>query len=245
MKLGVASYSLRAFDRAAAIRMIQTLETPWISIKDVHLAQTLQAAEIAAGAAEFCAAGLHIMSGGNIDLKGATLEELRPKFEYAKNAGMPMIVCAPTHENLKLVEQLAKEYDIRAAIHNHGPEDKFFPSPLTVLKAVEGLDPRVGLCMDVGHSVRAGADPVAAIAQAGPRLLDMHIKDLTDYSTAKSQVDVGDGKIPFPAIFKQLKKINYTGCINLEYEINEKDPLPGMRRSFSYLRGVLAGLANA
>jgi sugar phosphate isomerase/epimerase len=97
--------------------------------------------------------------------------------------------------------------------------------------------------MDIGHSARTGVDVVKSIADAGSRLLDMHVKDLADLSVKESQCDVGDGKMPFPAIFKQLKKMGYKGCINLEYEINAKDPLPGMQRSFSYMRGVLAGLA--
>jgi sugar phosphate isomerase/epimerase len=160
-------------------------------------------------------------------------------------------VCAPLQTNLKLVGQLVKEYNIRCAIHNHGPEDKQFPTPQSVLKAVEGLDPRMGLCMDVGHSARAGADVVKSIAEAGNRLLDMHVKDLSTFTVPEGgkpgdvQVDVGAGKMPFPQIFKQLKKMKYSGCVNLEYEINAKDPLPGMQRSFAYMRGVLAGLAAA
>jgi sugar phosphate isomerase/epimerase len=251
IKLGVATYSLRSFDRAKAIEMIKALQISWVSIKDVHLSQTIPPAEIEAGAKEFTGAGLKITSGGNVDMKETTVEGLRKHFEYAKHAGMPMMVCAPLPENVKLVEQLVKEYNIKCAIHNHGPEDKHFPTPQSVLKAVDGLDPRVGLCMDVGHSARAGADVVKSIAQAGTRLLDMHVKDLSTFTVPPGkkpgdvQVDVGDGIMPFPQIFKQLKKMKYTGCVNLEYEINAKDPLPGMQRSFSYLRGVLAGLAAA
>jgi sugar phosphate isomerase/epimerase len=228
----------------------------------MHIPQKSSKAEVQAGAKEyvslelvraaakdFADAGIKITSGGNVDMKEDSVEGLRPHFEYAKAAGMPMMVCAPIHENLKMVEQLVKEYDIRAAIHNHGPEDKHFPTPQSVLEAVRNLDPRVGLCMDVGHSARAGADVVKSIADAGSRLLDMHVKDLKDFTgkltPAFGQCDVGDGEMPFPAIFKQLKKMNYQGCVNLEYEINDKNPLPGMQRSFSYLRGVLAGLAGA
>lgn len=245
IKLGVATYSLRSFDRTQAIEMIKTLKTPWISIKDVHLKQTIPTAEIEAGAKEFRDAGLKIMSGGNVDMKEKDLEGLRKHFEYAKAAGMPMMVCAPLHENLKLIESLVKEYNIKIAIHNHGPEDKNFPTPQSVLEAVRGLDPRCGLCMDVGHSARTGVDVVKEIADAGPRLLDMHVKDLANFHDKASQVDVGVGIMPFPRIFKLLKKMNYQGCVNLEYEINAKDPLPGMQRSFSYMRGVLAGLASA
>jgi sugar phosphate isomerase/epimerase len=145
---------------------------------------------------------------------------------------------------------LVKEYDIRIAIHNHGPEDKNFPTPQSVLEVVRKLDSRCGLCMDIGHSVRAGADPVKEIVDAGPRLFDMHVKDLSAFNEesyklpAFGQCDVGDGVMPFPAVFKQLKKMNYKGCVNLEYEINDSDPQPGVQRSFSYMRGVLAGLAS-
>jgi sugar phosphate isomerase/epimerase len=262
IKLGVATYSLRSFDRTKAIEMIKSIETPWISIKENHLAQKSSKAEVQAGAKEYASlesvragakeftdAGLKIMSGGNVDMKETTIEGLRPHFEYAKAAGMPMMVCAPTQENVKMVEALVKEYNIKIAIHNHGPEDKHFPTPQSVLEAVRSLDPRCGLCMDVGHSARAGADVLKSIADAGSRLLDMHVKDLKDFTgkgtPSFGQCDVGDGEMPFPGIFKQLKKMNYQGCVNLEYEINDKNPMPGMQRSFSYMRGVLAGLAGA
>ena len=245
IKLGVCTYSVRNFDRAKAIAMIKTLDTPWISIKDVHLKQDEPAAAIEAGAKEFRDAGLRIMSGGNVSMTETDLAGLRKHFEYAKAAGMPMMVCAPLHENLHLIEQLVKEYNIRIAIHNHGPEDKNFPTPQSVLEAVRTLDPRCGLCMDVGHTARTGVDVVESIVQAGPRLLDMHVKDLADFRSKDSQVDCGAGRMPFPQIFKQLKKMGYKGCVNMEYEINGNDPLPGMQRSFAYMRGVLAGLASA
>src|SRR5215472_8991742 len=251
IKLGIATYSLRSFDRATAIQMLKKLQVKYISIKDVHLKLTAPAEELRAGRAEFDAAGFVVTSGGNVDMtKGVTVEDLRPRFEYAKNAGLPMMVCAPTHENIKAVEALVKEYDIRIAIHNHEPEDKHFPTPQSVLEVVRGLDKRCGLCMDIGHSARAGADIVKSVAEAGDRLFDMHVKDLSDptnkdfMAARNSQVDIGDGKLPFPALFKQLKKIGYTGCVNMEYEINAKDPMVGMLRSLSYMRGVLAGLAG-
>jgi sugar phosphate isomerase/epimerase len=244
IKLGVASYSLRAFDRSKAIEMIRALQTPWISIKEFHLRYVSTPEQLAAGRKEFESAGLKIMSGGNVAMEKDDPEDIRRYFEYARRSGMPMMVCAPTHSNLPTVEKFVKEYNIAIAIHNHGPEDKQFPTPESVLAAVKGMDPRCGLCMDLGHSARTGVDVVKSIADAGPRLLDVHIKDLRDLKVKESQCDVGDGAMPIPAIFRQLKKMNYQGCVNLEYEINEKDPLPGMQRSFSYMRGVLAGLAG-
>jgi len=246
IKLGVATYSLRNFDRATAIDMLKKLKVQYVSIKDIHLKIGAPEAETKAGRAEFDAAGLTVTSGGNVDMtKGTSVETLRPQFEYAKAAGLPMMVCAPTHENIKAVETLVKEYNIRIAIHNHGPEDKHFPTPQSVLEVVRKLDKRCGLCMDIGHSARTGVDVVETIAGAGDRLFDMHVKDLRDMKVKESQCDIGDGAMPFVAIFKQLKKMGYTGCINMEYEVPVKDPTMGMMRSLSYERGVLAALAGA
>jgi sugar phosphate isomerase/epimerase len=245
IKLGIATYSLRSFDRPTAIAMLKKLQVKYLSIKDqFHLKQELTPDELRAARKEFDDAGFTVTSGGNVDMsKGSTIEYLRPKFEYAKNAGLPMMVCAPTHENIKNVEALVKEYNIRIAIHNHGPEDKHFPSPESVLEVVNKLDKRCGLCMDIGHATRAGSDVVKCAAQAGDRLFDMHVKDLRTKTDKDSQCDMGDGALPIPALFKQLKKMGYSGCVNLEYEINAKDPMQGMLRSLSYERGVLAGLA--
>ena len=241
-KLGVASYSLREFQRSLAIRMIKEINTPYVSVKEFHLTYISPPRELERGRREFERAGLKIMSGGNIGLEKDDEADIRKYFEYAKTCGMPMIVCAPTHANLKKLEAAVKEYNIKAAIHNHGPEDKNFPSPESVLDAVQGLDPRVGLCMDVGHSSRAGSDIVKVALKAGPRLLDLHIKDLKDPMGKASQCDVGEGSLPIVGLFKALKQIGYTGCVNLEYEINADNPLPGMQKSFAYMRGVLAGL---
>ena len=98
--------------------------------------------------------------------------------------------------------------------------------------------------MDVGHTSRTGVDIVQSMVEAGPRLLDMHVKDLADPMAKDSQVPVGDGKLPIREIFAQLVKMKYNGSVNLEYEIQETDPLPGMKKSFAYMRSILGGMQN-
>ncbi|MCC6393100.1 MAG: sugar phosphate isomerase/epimerase [Bryobacterales bacterium] len=241
-KLGVASYSFREFSRSLAIRMTKQIGTPYINIKEYHLSYRSTPEEIAKARSEFQKAGLTILGGGNISLSKNDEAELRHYFEYAKAAGMPVMVCAPTKETLPIVEKLAIEYNIRMAIHNHGPEDRHFPTPQSVLKEIRNMHPLMGLCIDAGHTARTGVDVVESIAEAGSRLHDMHIKDLRDPKEKGSQCIVGDGALPIPAIFKQLKKMKYTAGVMLEYEIDADNPLPGMQRSFSYMRGVLAGM---
>jgi sugar phosphate isomerase/epimerase len=243
LKLGVASYSLRNFPRAKAIEMTKTLRTPYINLKSFHLPYESSPGEIAAARSEIEAAGLQIVGGGTITFETDSDEGVQKYFDYAKAAGMPVMVSTCHPAVLPRVEKFAKRYDIKVAIHNHGPEDEHFKSPYDVLEAVKGMDSRMGLCMDIGHTVRAGTDPVRAAADAGPRLLDMHAKDLRDLNVKESQCIVGEGKIPIPALFRQLQTMRYPGYVNLEYEIDADDPLPGMKQSMAYMRGVLAGLA--
>jgi sugar phosphate isomerase/epimerase len=244
VRLGVASYSLRNFPRAKAIEMVQALGTPYINLKSVHLPYELPPAELAAARQEIEAAGLQIVGGGTITFGKDTDDDVRRYFEYAKGAGMPVMVATADPAILPRVERFAQQYDIKVAIHNHGPEDKRFPSPYDVLKHVRSMDSRMGLCIDIGHTVRTGTDVVRAIADAGPRLLDMHAKDLRDLTAKGSQCVVGQGAIPIAAIFQQLQAMRYAGYVNLEYEIDPDDPLPGMKQSFAYMRGVLAGLST-
>lgn len=248
IKLGVASYSFRKFPRAQAISMTRELGTPYLNVKDFHLPLDSTPEQIDAAVKEFHNAGIILVGCGTVTFNKDEDADVRQKFEYAKRAGFPVIVCAPTHAVLPRLEKFVKEYDIKIAIHDHGPEDKNFPTPQSVLEAVKDLDPRCGLCMDIGHAARTGADLVQSIQQAGPRLLDMHAKDLADPHNPDwkvgrdSQVAVGEGKLPIRQIFAELIKIKYKGCVNLEYEIHPDDPLPGMKKSFAFMHGVLADL---
>jgi sugar phosphate isomerase/epimerase len=245
IKLGIASYSFRSFPREKAIAMAKELGTPYINIKDFHLKMDSTPEQTQAAKKEFADAGLILVGCGNVSFQKNDEADIKAKFDYAKAAGFPLIVCAPTHETLPKLEKYVKEYDIKIAIHDHGPEDKYFPTPESVLNAVKDMDPRIGLCMDIGHTSRDGVNIVEWIEKAGPRLLDMHTKDLSDPMVRESQVAVGDGKLPIPQIFLKLIELKYKGCVNLEYEVHADNPMPGMQKSFSYMRGVLAGIRAA
>jgi sugar phosphate isomerase/epimerase len=241
-KLGVASYSFRKLSRADAIKALEALKVRYVNIKDFHASIKATPEEWKQARQDFTNAGIEIIGVGNVSFAKNDETEMRRNFDYAKTLGAPVMVMAPTRETLPFVEKLVKEYDIKAAIHNHGPEDKHFPAPADVLKAVKGMDPRMGLCIDVGHTARTGADVVQSIKDAGPRLHDLHLKDLADMMNKDSQVAVGDGRMPIPAIFRQLQRMGFKGGAMLEYEINADNPLPGMQKSFAYMRGVLAGM---
>ena len=223
--------------------MVKALGTRYVNFKSVHLPFESSPDQLAAARREIEGAGLVIVGGGVITFDEDTDAGVEKYFAYAKAAGMPLIAIHTDPKLLPRIERFAKQYDIKVAIHNHGPEDKHFPSPYDALPHVKQLDPRIGLCIDVGHTVRTGTDVVRAVADVGPRLLDMHMKDLRDLTAKGSQCIVGEGAIPIADIFRQLGAIGYRGYVNLEYEIDPDAPLPGMKQSFAYMRGALAGLA--
>jgi sugar phosphate isomerase/epimerase len=243
IKLGVCSYTFRNFSREQMLGFLKQLNMSELNVKDVkdHLPADPEPETTALAA--YQAAGIKLHAAGTLYFRKDEDDDVRKQFEYCKRAGIKVIVAGdPTPETLPRIEKFVKEYDIRFGIHNHGPEDKVWPSPLDVLKAVKGMDPRMGCCIDVGHTVRAGTDVVEAIRQIGPRLFDVHIKDLTDFTAKESQVTVGDGIMPIREIFEALIAIRYGGFVDLEYEVHGDDPMPGVIGSLAYMRGVLTGL---
>ena len=243
IRLGVASYTFRTLDTARLVASMKQLRLTDLNLKDVHLPMG-SADEVKKHADELRAAGMKLTAAGTISFTKDDDADIRQKFEYVKAAGIPIIVGAPTRAVLPRVEKFVKEYDIKLAIHNHGPEDKEWPSPLDILAAVKNMDPRVGCCIDVGHTMRAGTDPIEAIRKVGPRLHDMHMKDLGNKTEKESQVAVGEGIMPIPEIFRTLEEIGYKGHVDLEYEIHGDNPMPGAIESFAYMRGVLSGMGQ-
>ena len=243
IRLGLASYTFRNFSRVQMIGLMNQLNVFELNAKDVEDHLPMDAQQEAAALADYGAAGIKLHAAGAIYFAKDEDADIRSKFEYCKRAGIGLIVAGdPTPETLPRMEKFVMEYDIRIALHNHGPEDKLWPSPLDVLKAVKGMDPRIGCCIDVGHTVRAGTDVVQAIHEVGPRLFNMHMKDLTNFQSKESQVAVGDGIMPVRKMFEALIATKYQGFVDLEYEIHPDDPMPGVIASFAYMRGVLAGM---
>ncbi len=242
VRLGIASYTFREFKQPQQlIDFMHQLNLKYVNLKDFHLPMTPIDA-VPAEADVYRKAGLTITGGGTIYFLKDEDEDIKQKFDYAKAAGFPMMVCSPTHAAIERVESFVKKYDIKIAIHNHGPEDKEWPSPHDILKVIGNMDKRVGCCVDVGHTMRAGDDVPSTLKDVGPRLLDMHMKDLGDKTSKESQVAVGEGIMPVREIFQTLIDMKYPGFVDLEYEINGKDPMPGVTKSIASMRKTLADM---
>jgi len=246
IRLGMASYTFRSFTRAQVIGFMKQLNLADLNCKDVKDHLPMDPALEAQAVADYASAGIKLHAAGTIAFPKDDDDDIRSKFEYCKRAGISVIVAGdPAPATLPRIEKFVKEYNIQFAIHNHGPEDKIWHSPLDVLKAVKNMDPRMGCCIDVGHAARAGTDVVQAIHEVGARVHDIHIKDLANFQSRDNQVDVGDGIMPIRGIFEALIAIKYKGFVDLEYEIHGDNPMPGVIESFGFMRGVLAGMGYA
>ena len=237
-ELGMASYTFREFPLEQALAMTRRLGLKRIAFKDFHLKLDATPAQIESTIAKVKEAGLELYGGGVIYMRSEA--DVNRAFDYAKAAGMGTIIGVPNHELLDLVNKKVQEYNIRVAVHNHGPGDKVYPTPQSAYEKIAKLDRRIGLCIDVGHTQRSGIDPSEPALKYADRLIDVHIKDASASSASGQTVEIGRGVIDIPKFLRTLQKINFAGTVALEYEKDAKDPLPGSAESIGYLRGVLA-----
>ncbi len=240
LKLGLASYTLRNFPLDETLKMTQRVGLKYICFKSMHLELDSTPAQIEATVAKVKEAGLILYGGGVIYMRDEA--QIRQAFDYAKAAGMETIVGVPAPELLPLVDQLVKQYDIKVAIHNHGPTDKVYPIPATAYEKIKNLDKRIGLCNDIGHTIRAGVDPAESVRKYADRLLDIHFKDVTAANANGRAVEAGRGVIDLPKVVRTLIDIKYDGIASFEYEKDADDPLVGLAESVGYVRGIVAAI---
>jgi len=241
-QLGLASYTFRAFRLDQALAMTRRLGLTTIALKSVHLPLDSPAEQIRAIAGGVAGSGLNLYAGGVIYMTSEA--EVRRAFEYAKTAGMKIIVGVPDHELLPTVDRCVREFDVFMAIHNHGPTDELYPTPESILDEIRGFDRRMGVCLDVGHAQRSGIDPSLSAIRCRDRLIDVHIKDVTAAGAEGKPVEIGRGVIDIPRFLRTLVELSFSGTVSLEYEKDEDDPLPGASESLGFIRGVLAGFAD-
>ena len=237
---GIASYTFRAFSLDKAVEMTTRLGLKKLTLKDMHLPLTSSEGEIQASLLKMKNAGVELSSCGVVYMR--TEEEVHRAFAYAKSAGLKMMVGVPEQPLLELAERKVKETDIALAIHNHGPTDQRFPSPESAYKLIAGMDKRMGLCIDIGHTQRLGLDPATEAERFFDRLLDVHIKDVSAADAKGTTVEIGRGVIDIPKLLNTLIKLRYSRTLHFEFEKDDKDPLPGLAESVGYVRGVLATL---
>lgn len=239
-RLAMASYTLRKFPLDAALEMTRRVGLKHIAFKDFHLAMNSSPQEIRAVAEKTKTFGLNLYGCGVVYMKSEA--EVNQAFEYAKTAGMKIIIGVPNPELLPLTEKKVREYNIPVAIHNHGPGDKMYPTATVIIDKIRNLDKRIGLCLDIGHTQRMGIDPSDDALKYADRLLDIHIKDVNAAEAKGGTVEIGRGIINIPKFIRTLAGIDYKGMIAFEYEKDESDPMAGLAESVGYVRAAIDSL---
>lgn len=236
-KLGMAGYTFVKFDLDKTLETLEKTNVHYLCIKDFHLPFNSTEQQIADFHSKLKSKGVKGYAVGPIYMK--TEQEVDRAFDYAKRVGVKLIVGVPTYELLPYVDKKVKEYDFHYAIHLHGPDIELFPDADDVWNNVKDLDPRIGMCLDIGHDTRNGKDPVADLKKYHTRVFDVHIKDVTGATKAGYSVEIGRGIIDIPAFVNMLREVNYTGVCSLEHEKNMDNPFMGIAESIGYFRGVI------
>ncbi|MDR2811412.1 MAG: sugar phosphate isomerase/epimerase [Tannerellaceae bacterium] len=234
--LGMAGFTFVNFDLETTLKTLQRLDVKYLCIKDFHLPLNSTEEQIKDFHRKCASYGVTGYAVGPIYMRSEA--DIDNGFEYARKVGVKLIVGVPNYELLPYVDKKVKEYDFHYAIHLHGPDIKVYPDATDVWEHTKHLDPRIGMCLDIGHDLRNGCDPVGDLKKYHTRVFDVHIKDVTDSTKAGTGIELGRGKIDFPAFVRALREVNYTGACSLEYEKDMKDPFLGIAESIGYFKAI-------
>ena len=237
LDMGMAGFTFAQFSIDQTISMMNRVGVTNLSLKEFHLPMNATQEQATEVVEKFKAGGINIYAVGVIYMKDKS--EVDRAFEYAKKVGVNLIIGVPEYELLPYTEEKVKTTGMVMAIHNHGPEDKRYPGPKDVFDRIKNMDPKMGLCLDIGHATRAGANLASAIADYKSRMFDLHIKDVSKAEKDGKAIELGRGVIDFPALVMALRKINYQGKCSIEFEKDMKDSLPGIAESVGFFRGVM------
>ena len=236
-KVGMAGYTFAKFDLDKALATLKRTDVHYLCIKDFHLPMASTDAQIAEFQAKLKENDVIGYAVGPIYMKSE--KDIDNAFEYAKRVGVKLIVGVPNYDLLPYVDKKVKEYGFNYAIHLHGPDIATYPDAEDVWNHVKDLDPRIGMCLDIGHDTRNGKDPVADLKKYQSRVFDIHIKDVTGTTKLGYSLEVGRGVINFPAFVRMLREVGYTGVCSLEHEKDMTDPFMGIAESIGYFRGII------
>ena len=241
-EMGFQSYSLRHFvPTDDFLGQAKRLNLPFVELWRGHLPEDAGEEEIVRFRERLREAGITVNAFG-VERFTDEHEKNESVFRLARILGVRVLTANPSKVAFPSLERLVDHYDIRIAIHNHGPEDERWRRPEWIMEAVDGLDPRIGACADVGHYIRADVDPVEALELLGTRVLGVHLKDI---DAEGNDVILGRGKLDLVRTFETFRSLGFRGPVSLEFEGDEEDPVPAMLQCLEVVTRAVAGSAPA
>lgn len=235
--MGAQSYSFRKFDLEGSIKCLKELGLSEMEFCSAHFPPDAANRNFSKVKATIQAAGIKVPCFG-VEGFGGDAAANRKKFEFAKALGVQVLTADPAPESFANLEKLCEEFKVKIAIHNHGPGARYDKVKDT-LKAVQGLSPLIGACVDTGHAICSGEKPHDIIKQLGPRVISLHLKD---WVTGGQEKILGEGDMDLVAVAKALREIKFAGPIMMEYEESPDNPVPDMRKGWDNWRKAVASL---
>jgi inosose dehydratase len=242
--IGVQSYSLRKFKLDEAVRHLQGMGVRYVEFAGTHLSPGASDAEINDALALLKRAGLKVSAHG-VNRFTNDHDANRKLFEFARRIGARTITADPNPDSFDSLDKLVAEFDIRIAIHNHGPTHRY-NKVQSVVSAIKDHDKRIGACVDCGHYLRSGEDPVKCVLTLGDRVHGVHMKDEAEMNTPKSaNVVIGKGHLDVVGLFRALRQVKFPsdGALSLEYEANPDNPIDDMKACLQVAKDAIAKAA--
>ncbi len=246
--LACAGFTFNKFKLEPTLEMLRKVDVHYLCIKDFHLPLNSTDEQIAAFHAQ--CRSFNVTGYGVGPIYMGTEAEVNRAFDYAKRVGVKILVGVPfkmdgkqraaSPELLKLVNEKVQQYDIKYAIHNHGPDmPELFPNAESAMELIKDMDKRVGLCLDIGHQCRDGKDPVKVLTDFADRVHDIHLKNVTGHDKKGRAIELPRGVIDLVAFVRVLRKVRYPGMCSLEFEKDMDNPLTGIAECVGYFRGLM------
>jgi sugar phosphate isomerase/epimerase len=243
LTLGVQLYSLRGFPVEQALDHAKDLGFEQVEFYGGMLPLDASPETIAAMKQRVAELGMTISAHG-VNGFGKDAAANRRAFEFAKALGIRTITADPAPESFDNLNDLVQEFDMRIAIHNHGPGHRYNKA-VDVLRAIEGRDQRIGACADLGHYIRSGERATDVIRLLRGRLYGIHLKDFAEMKADAKGVVLGQGHLNVPAVFQALLQVDFPadGALSLEYEENPQDPIAEIRECVAVAKKALSELS--
>jgi len=233
-QMGLQTYTLRDFNFDQTLGHLKDLGLKYAQFFSKQLPITDDKGKIDEAKEKMKAAGVQILSWGFQGFS-KNIENTKKAFEFAKAMGFAVYSANPSADSFESLATLTKEYGIKIAIHNHGPEDKTYGHLEQLQKAVDKWPVEIGSCVDTGHVLRIGEDPVQWIKALGPRVHDVHLKDFSG-PKGEDEKTLGKGKLDVVGVLKALKEVKFSGILALEYEKNGPKLLDDVKECLETVR---------
>jgi inosose dehydratase len=234
-QIGVQSYTYRKFPVRRAIEEAARCGCRALELWPGHLPADASEAEAEAVRASAREHGIRICGYGVVGLSPQTTG---PHLRLARRLGCDYVSIDVRPEDRAAQAAacaLAAELGLRLGIHNHGPGHHY--SSVDSVRAVLDAQPAVlGACVDTGHFLRSGEDPVQAIVSLGRRVHAVHLKDFTD---ARTEVLPGTGRLDLAAAVRALRAAGFSTAYVLEYEADADDPTPSVTVAVQAVQAAL------